>query len=223
MKYVFSFILILLVLCGNAQSKNALENEPLKKWSYTVFASAGVNTLYVEPRYTQKFSNTEFRLGAGIQYKIFDFLDLKSRLALGFRLKREPTDPNPSFKTVPFPYYALDEMTSQNNYFFYEIPLVLQFNVLHDKLGLTEIGLRSGVSFRHFLPIDHQGPPYLPNDFGLLTGIQIGITKNISIGTDYYFGLLHTTKIGYSSDSGSGILEAWNRFGMVSLDYKLGK
>ncbi|HZX74823.1 MAG TPA: hypothetical protein VFE57_10395, partial [Cyclobacteriaceae bacterium] len=134
-----------------------------------------------------------------------------------------PTDPVPYYKTVPFPYFELDEMTSQNNYFFYEIPLVLQFNVLHDKLGLTEIGLRSGVSFRRFLPIDHQGPPYLPNDFGLLAGIQIGLSKNISIGADYYFGLIHTTKIGYASNTDSGTLEVWNRFGMISLDYKLGK
>jgi hypothetical protein len=174
----------------------------------------------VKPSYQQKFSNAEFRFGMGVQYKLFRFLDLKSRFALGYRLKREKTDPNPSYKTIPPPFYLLDEITGKNNYFFYEIPVVAQFNILQHHVGTIGIGLRAGASFRHFIPIDHHGPPYNSNDVGLLTGVQVGITKNISIGADYYFGLLHATLVSYTSGSDSDTMEAWNRFGMITLDYR---
>ena len=65
---------------------------------------------------------------------------------IGIKVKREAFNKPGQAYTVGPPFLKLDEVASNRNHYFVEVPLLLQFNLPH-----LELGLRAGVNYRSFL------------------------------------------------------------------------
>lgn len=73
-------------------------------------------------------------------------IQLKSGLAFGVKVKREAFNSS-NLVIIGPPFMELDEFASNRNHYFMEIPLILQYNLPHPKIGLS-----LGISYRFFFP-----------------------------------------------------------------------
>lgn len=188
-----------------------------KRVHYSVFAGVGRSTFVSDPAAPSKFPTLEVRLGAGLIKPIGNNIELRSRLAFGVKFKREPfNEPGQPYVIGP-PFMGLDELASNRNHYFFEIPLMVQFNLPHPKLGFS-----LGGNYRHFLP-HNESVDFLTNrrEIGIILGASYRLNNRLDVGLDYYFGL---SKIYSSSgliDNQEFTLDAYNQFGQIRFEYYL--
>lgn len=186
-------------------------------WPLIVYASGGQSTFKCDPSGPEpsKFPTAEFRLGAGTSYTINDYFELRTRLVFGVKMKRESVNKPGQPVTVGSPYFSLDETASNINHFFYEVPILFQFNFPHPK-----IGLRAGPSFRSFFPNnDNVDLLVTKKEIGINLGAYVKAGDHFRIGADYYLG----TRVIYNSyvtiDNESFELKVRNRGIVVNVEY----
>lgn len=190
-----------------------------KKVRYNFFAGVGRSTFVSGPAAPSKFPTLEVRLAGGLIKPIGRNVELRSRLAFGVKFKQEPyNEPGQPYVIGP-PFMGLDELASNRNHYFFEIPLIVQFNLPHPKLGFS-----FGGNYRHFLP-HNESVDFLTNrrELGIILGASYRLTNSLDVGLDYYFGL---SKIYSSSgliDIQEFTLDAYNQFAQIRFEYYLNR
>ena len=208
-------IIILISYCGYAQSQDS--NGSSKKIRFTAFASGGRSIFFTNPSAPSKFPTLELRLGAGIIKPLGKNVELRSRLSFGAKFKREAINrPGQPYIIGP-PFTPLDELASNRNYYFIEIPLAIQFNLPHPKIGLS-----FGLNYRFFLP-HNKSVDFLANrrELGILPGITYRLSDKVHIGFDYCFGLTKIFSAAGQVDNKDVTINMRNQFAQIRFDYAL--
>jgi hypothetical protein len=216
MRVIISILFFSLIISYHGNSQNLETNDTRLK--FTAFTSIGRSIIISDPSAPSKFPALELRIGGGIIKPIGRNIELRSRLAFGIKFKREPFNVDGQPYLIGPPFYALDELSSNRNYCFIEIPLTIQANLPHPKLGLS-----FGLNYRHFLAYDEPDShsPYSPNrhEVGIIPGITYRANNKLHIGLDYYFGLTKTYSTGGLIDNQEFMMDAVNQFVQVRFDY----
>lgn len=186
-----------------------------KKFTFNSFVAVGRSTFATNISAPSKFPTLEMRLGAGVVRKLNETFDLRTRLTFGVKFKREGFN-NAGVAVVGPPFMELDDLSSDRNHFFYEVPLILQANLKHPSIGFT-----LGVNYRRFFPNNSDVDALTARgDLGILGGANYRVNEKISIGVDYCVGLTNIIVTSGSVDSNSYTLTAKNNFGQLILEYK---
>lgn len=213
-----------LIVCGLVISvfSRAQSTEPAperQKTEFNAFVGVGGSRFVTTISAPSQFWTAEIRVGAGAIKPLNDIFEIKTRLTLGVKLKREMyNEPGTSFPIGP-PFMALDEVASSRNHYFYEIPLLLQANLKHPKIALN-----AGPNFRHFFP-DNDAVDFLTarNEIGVILGGSYRVSTALSIGVDYYFGITRVYALSGTVDSEPYQINVRNQFGEVTVEYRLRK
>jgi len=209
------FFAVILNFQGNTQ--NFETNDA--RMRFTAVTSVGQSIFVSDPSAPSKFPTLEMRLGGGIVKPIGKKFELRSRFTFGVKFKREPfNQPGQPYIIGP-PFMALDKLASNRNYYFIELPVAIQFNLPHPKLGFS-----LGVNYRHFLP-HNESSDYSMNrrEWGIISGISYHLNNKLHVGLDYYFGL---TKIFSSAgliDNQDFTMDTRNQFFQLRFEYELHK
>ncbi|HPH45579.1 MAG TPA: hypothetical protein PLJ60_11145 [Chryseolinea sp.] len=210
-----AFLLSTLIVLGQSE-KGYLSNN---KIIYTGFFSVGRSTFKSSLSAPSAFPTLELRMGAGISKSLGEIIELRSRLAFGVKFKREAYNkPGQSYVIGP-PFMELDEVSSSRNHYFLEIPLVIQFNLPHPKLGFN-----IGANYRFFLP-NNSDVDFLTNrsDLGIITGLTYRGFGRLEIGMDYYFGITKLYSSAGTIDTTEFELNTRNQFAQIRIEYALRK
>ena len=185
-----------------------------KRISVNGFFAIGRSTFNSSPSAPSKFPTLEMRAGVGAAKSLGETFELRTRLNFGVKFKREPFNEEGSVVVGP-PFMDLDELASDRNHFFYEIPLLLQANLKH-----PQIGLRFGCNYRRFFP-DNSDVDALTarGDFGLLAGASYRLRQKMSLGFEYCYGLTKIISSGGTVDGSEYHLDVRNNFAQVVLEY----
>lgn len=203
-------------LCAVVRGYCQDNGENDKRFYFTSFLSIGRSTFHTKLDAPSAFPTVEVRVGVGVVKKLNENFDVRTRLTFGSKFKREGFN-NSGVVTVGPPFMELDELSSNRNHYFYEIPLILQATLRH-----PQIGFRAGINFRHFLPNNKAVDPLTGRgDLGLLAGSSYRLTEKISIGIDYCMGLTNIVSSGGSVDSWDYSLKVRNNFAQMSVEFRL--
>jgi len=189
-----------------------------QKINFSLFASTGRSTFYSNPSAPSKFPTLEMRFGGGIIKPLTKHIELKSRLTFGVKFKREAFN-SPNLVIVGPPFMQLDDVSSNRNHYFFEIPLILQFNFPHPKIGMS-----LGFNYRFFFP-NNESVDFLTNrrEIGILPGISYRIDSKIEIGVDYFFGLTEMYSASGTIDNQDVSVQTHNRFAQIRFSYLINK
>lgn len=189
-----------------------------RKIKITAFTSVGQSTFYSNPSAPSKFPTLELRFGAGIIKPLTKNIQLKSRLTFGVKFKREAFNSS-NLVIVGPPFMELDEVASNRNHYFMEIPLILQFNLPHPKIGLS-----LGFNYRFFFPYN-ESVDFLTNkrEIGILPGISYHFSPRFEVGFDYFFGLTEVYNASGTIDNQEVNIDVHNRFAQVRFSYLISK
>lgn len=212
MKYLFGLIIsVLLIEKAFPQTQN-IDRTTESKYSFS--GGMGVSFFNYDTKVIeQKFASPSFRAGIATHKKISRYLFLKYGFNLGIKLKTTPlyTDYSPS------PLFKLDQTNSAKNHYFFEVPLTLNYNS-------KKIGINAGVMYRSFLQFDNikYVNYYTANAVGLIPGVSYKINNKMTIGAEYYVGLIKFYQ-GYDFDKSGGTINyvVRNHYAMLTLDYAL--
>ena len=196
---------------------NAQELNKDNRLQFSVFSGVARATFASNPSAPSKFPALELRLGAGIIKPVSKSIEIRTRLTFGTKFKRDAFNkPGQPYLIGP-PYLGLDELASNRNHYFVEIPVVVQFNLPHPKIGFS-----LGVNYRFFLP-HNSSVDDLTNrrELGLISGITYRLNKKIDMGLDYCAGLTKIYSPSGSIDSQSFSANARNQFAQLRIDYRI--
>ncbi len=185
-----------------------------------------------------RFPTIEVRIGIGLIKNINNHVDLISGINVGSKIKGERKYPpgstalGTSVRLGP-PFNDLEETVNSRNHHFFEVPLLIQFNLFEKK-----VGLRTGGSYRNFFEnsgyLDssgqfNSGPDFLSNksEFGILSGFFIhpyffsGHYSNINITGNFYFGASKINSLYYSQINSLSNFSYTirNQYWQVGLEY----
>jgi hypothetical protein len=188
------------------------------KIKFMAFASTGRSTFYSNPSASSKFPTFELRFGGGVIKQLTKTIELKSRLTFGVKFKRDAFNSS-NLVIVGPPFMELDDVASNRNHYFMEIPLIVQFNIPHPKIGLSV-----GLNYRFFLP-NNESVDFLTNrrEIGILPGISYRVSPKFEIGIDYFFGLTEMYNAAGTIDNQEVNIETYNRFSQIRFLYIIGK
>jgi hypothetical protein len=188
------------------------------KLAIRAFASIGQSTFKTNLSSPSKFPTTEIRIGAGASVKVNSTIDLCSRFIFGVKAKREPFN-HGQYVTVGPPFMGLDEVASYRNHYFFEIPLFMNVNLFHKKLGI-----QTGLNYR-FFRAHNDAVDFLTNqsELGLITGACYNITDKIRIGGSYTFGLTEVYTLTGLINSEYVDMSVKNNFYQLSIEYLIRK
>jgi hypothetical protein len=165
------------------------------------------------------YGSFELRLGLGIIKPLGKYLELKSGLSFGIKMKRE------SYYFGPYNNYTrekavlkrLDEATSNRNHFMYDLPLVLQYNLLQRKMGL-----RIGLNARFWTPKNDDVDVLTSlTEIGSISGVTYRISNKINAGIDAYFGVNDIYFGGFLTSGSSRLtsLKVTNQYAQFTIEY----
>lgn len=191
------------------------------KFRYLVVLGVARSTFEVrDVPSSPKYPSLELRLGVGLVKPLGKFCELKSGLYFGVKVKRESYyfGPTKNFTYEPSVIPRLDEAASNRNHFVLDIPLILQFNISHNK-----VGIRTGLNARLWKPHNDDVDVLAAlHEIGILSGITHRITQRINIGLDLYLGLSNIYHGGIISNSGYPVsLKVTNQFAQLTVEYSL--
>jgi hypothetical protein len=220
MKSILIFSALALINCCSAiaQDSTSVSNNKLR---FTSSIGFGQSTFAFNIPAPSKFTTPEFKLGLGIIKPISKFLEVKSGISFGIKIKREPYNkltPQGYLLVVTSPAFInTDELASKRNHYFLEIPLLFQFNFPHPKLGL-----RSGVNSRFWQPNNSDVDLLTARpELGILVGAYYRLNYKFNIGLDYYYGLTKMDKSSYTINTSPPFtFIMYNRFLQMNLEYK---
>lgn len=212
---LISFLLILIFNLAHGQN-DVTTKQPIV-WS-GVF-SVGRSTFESNIPAPSKFPAVEFRVGMGLSKPLNKLLDMKSRLNIGVKWKRDSYINQGQVSGISPLFMGLDRLASNRNHYFIDIPLLLQFNFPHPALGVN-----MGINYRFFLPNNH-AVDALTNrgEIGLMAGTTYRIGKWMGVGLDYTIGLTKIYQTSGTIDSSQVSLDVFNHFGQIRLEYFLKK
>lgn len=204
--------LIFLFFCLKGKTQSLPDDHLGKNIRMNLFAGISRATFESNPSAPSKFPTAEFRLGVGINKPISKVIELRSRLTIGTRLKRE------SIGQLVV-YSRLDEVASNRNHYFYEMPVLIQFNLPHPKLGLN-----IGINYRFFFPNNEQVDLLTGRgEIGIITGITFLHFSKFDLGIDYYMGITEVFSATYVGPTSIDRFSATNNFMTLRVEYKLKK
>lgn len=190
-----------------------------QKRNWGIIGIVGVAQSYFDVSIpAHNFQTLEYRLGAGL-FKSIGRFEIKPEVIIGLKGKR-PSFLNGNVYSQPgFPMLKLDETVSGRSHLFLEIPIVVQFNFLHPKLGL-----RAGLSGRFWAPYNHPVDVLSSRkEVGAIGGITYRF-KKFNICLDHFIGL---TEIWGGSIDVNGaqtiVFEVKNRYSQIVIEYPLKK
>ncbi len=217
MKNALSLLAIfLLPFLAYAQSEEAPKTEA-RSYDFNVFLGIGRGTFETNREAPSKFPTLETRLGIGIIRPILNHLSLKIRPTLGIKFKRKSHITVPRFD--PREHMVVDDMASQANRAFLEIPLLLQYHVQRIPLNFA-----AGINARTFFSSDRSWD-YLSgkSEVGMMTGAYYRITPKLNIGLDYYYGLTRFFRGSVGNGTESYNLDIRNNFLQLSLEFDISR
>lgn len=181
MKNILLILFALVSFVLNAQKVNTEKS----KVAYSLYFGIGSSQFKTNPSAPSKFQSLELRLGPAISIPLGSSFQIYSRFLLGAKLKREAYNVDGQAYVIGPPYLGLDEVASSRNHYFFEIPLILQFNLQSPKLSFY-----AGGNYRFWMP-NNSDVDFLTNrgDFGVLMGISYPIADKWRVGAEYLFGI----------------------------------
>lgn len=188
------------------------QNNPNAKINLHGFAGIGRATIETNISAPTKFPALEIKIGVGISKPLNESLALSSRLAFGSRLKRK-SDMSARHDGR---FTILDEHASEQNHYFIEIPLLLQYNF--SRAGL---GLRAGGNFKQYLSSNSTNRPDMISgkcEFGIIGGAAYSLTDRINIGIEYHAGLTKIYKGGGTIDGRNYALTGRNHLAQLVFE-----
>ncbi len=194
MKNVLIVVFLLNVFFLKAQ-ESTIENES-KKITFSPYFGIGRSQFNSSPRAQSTFPSLEFRGGPTINIPLNSSFAISSGFIFGGRIKREAFNKSGQGYTIYPPYLDLDAVASSRNHYFFEIPLMLQFNVPHPKLSLS-----LGGNLRFFMP-NNDNVDFLTNrsEFGFLAGISYPLGDRWKIGGEYFAAITNIYTSGGTVD-----------------------
>ena len=210
---ITTFLISALTALGQHEEVSNSNN----KIKYTGIFSVGRSTFKSSTSAPSTFPTLELRMGAGISKPLGKVIELRSRLAFGVKFKREAYNKPGQPYVIGPPFLELDEVASNRNHYFLEIPLVVQFNLPHPKLGFN-----MGVNYRFFFPYN-KDVDFLTNksDVGIITGISYRGFDRLEIGFDYYFGITKLYSSSGTVDTTEFTFNTRNQFAQIRIEYAL--
>lgn len=183
MNRLLIFILILCYISSAAQHE--VKGNKTKFKSYALYTAMGWSQVNSSPSAPTDFPSFEFRLGPSVSIPVSSKFEISSRFLFGAKLKREAYNVDGQAYVITPPYLELDEVASSRNHYFFEIPLILQFN-----LQSPELSFYAGGNYRFWMP-NNSDVDFLTNrgDFGVLMGISYPIADKWRVGAEYLFGI----------------------------------
>lgn len=185
--------LLIATLCLFTTVDIHAQEEPNRKIKFSLSGGIARSTfVYGKHSIDFNFPTAELRLGMGLSKVMLRNFEIKSGLSIGVKLKRKP-DPNPNRDPAQI-YAGLDGVVSGLNHWFYEIPLLFQYNFNKEIMGQPNFfGIRTGVNYRLFWDREAnvQGFDFFQNlsEFGVIIGANLNISKRINLGIDYCMGI----------------------------------
>jgi hypothetical protein len=182
-------VLLIALVLTNHRSSSAQVSSVInpRRIQYSKFMSIArssfdVNGFPSSPSY----SSLELRLGTGIIKPLGRYLDLKSGLNIGLKVKRNSYFfgiPN-RFTNKQWVLPSLDATASNQHHVFIEVPLSLTFR------PQRKLIFRSGLNFRFWLQNDANSDVLAGRpEIGILVGISYSVNSRINIGFEHYYGL----------------------------------
>ncbi len=212
----FQRILLLVFMANLAIPVFPVVAQQQKKLPVIAYASVGQSLFKCDPSGPEpsKFPAMDMRIGAGTSYRFNDYLEARTRLVFGLKRKRESVNTPGQPVVIGSPYFSLDE-TVVNDHYFWEVPLLLQFNLPH-----PQFGLRVGPSFRSFFPNnDNVDLLTARKELSMIGGIYYRLGKHLSIGLDYNSGMTVIYKTHILIDNTTFDMTVKNRAAMFTLEY----
>lgn len=197
-------------------------NARIKKTSWELTGGAGVSYFaYSSSKVKEHFASPDFRVGTLASRSLTDHLFFQYGLRLGVRLKTTSLNYDPMYvnvNTLPR-VEELDKTSSQSDQFFFEIPIVLHYQ-------LHQLGFSLGATYKNYIQFDNvRYRNYTSTrDVGINPGISYQITPRWRIGAEYYYGLMKFSERATSDQSMNPFTyKAYNRYAQISIAYSLRK
>lgn len=189
-----------------------------RKWQYSITAGAGYSYYhYTSNAIHEKFAAPEFRAGINFRKPLSEKISINSGLRLGIRLRTARVyQPNEYMNGLQRSLGSLDETSSKEDHYFFEIPLNVQYKYRNFRFG-------AGVVYRNLVQFDDtKYVNYMStSDVGITPSVTYRLTTKLGIGAEYYIGTIRFFE-GWSRDSGNDIyIKARNRFAQLFITYSL--
>lgn len=188
------------------------QNSPNAKINLHGFAGVGRATIETNLSSPTNFPAMEIKIGAGISKPLNESLVLSSRLVFGSKFKRK-SDMSARHDGR---FTTLDEHASEQNHYFIEVPLLLQYNF--SPIGL---GLRAGGNFKQYLSSNSTNRPDMisrKSEFGIIGGAVYRLSEKINMGIEYHAGLTKIYKGGGTIDGQAYELTGRNHLGQLVFE-----
>jgi hypothetical protein len=198
------------------------ENQSInRKLSYSLTGGTGFSYFhYNTSRIKEKFASPEFRVGILVQKQLTSRFSIQSGLRLGLKLKTNSIYSDNENLMRPHGSIAdIDETTSKSDHYFLEIPLTFQYQYKKLRMG-------GGVVYRNLVQFDNYRYVnyYTTIDVGITPSVSYQLNDRISIGAEYYFGMIRFFEgTDWNPSAGQVNYKARNRYAQIFIAYSLGK
>lgn len=159
-----------------------------------------------------KYPTSEHRIGLSFHRSMNKAFEFEVRPTIGIKMKGK-------VQNVLTPFDYLEEST-KISYGFTEIPFLLNYHVV------KRVIIKSGINTRFFLPSNNIQYGFLGSkfDFAVPIGVSVMLSKRISVGSEYIFGITKVLSLNYydsNLEPQNGQLLIRNQVGQITIEYSI--